>query len=80
MGPEQLVFLIPIVAILSAAAVKIAAIVSRHDLQARGTRPPSDDPTHDVAALGAEAERLQRRIEALERILDATQPEWRGKL
>jgi phage shock protein B len=33
----------------------------------------------DWAALAALADRLNARIETLERVLDASQPDWRGK-
>lgn len=41
-----------------------------------GGYPPAGE---DVAELKVVAERLQARVETLERLLDATQPEWRKK-
>jgi phage shock protein B len=42
-------------------------------------RPGWDQAGRSDAELWALADRLQARVETLERLLDAAQPEWRNK-
>jgi phage shock protein B len=39
----------------------------------------SSDDARNLAALGASADRLERRIDALEKILDTEVPGWRSR-
>lgn len=45
----------------------------------RQSRILSHDHERDLRELSELAERMQGRIETLERLLDATQPEWRKR-
>ena len=44
-----------------------------------GSAPRSESDLHSQRELFDLAMRLQSRVETLERLLDGTQPEWRGK-
>jgi phage shock protein B len=68
---------IVIVAIVFGAIVKIVQIVTDSSRRHRETEASLN--SHEWAELAALADRLTRRIETLERVLDASQPDWRGK-
>lgn len=44
-----------------------------------GGHGATDERDRELGNLAATAERLQARIETLERLLDAMQPDWRNK-
>ena len=70
---------IAIVAIVFGSAVAIIRIIFDRPRHARRGAEDTARTTQDFAEMAALAERLNRRIESLEQLLDATQPEWRGK-
>lgn len=70
---------IAIVAIVFGSIVAIIRIIFDRPRQARRGAEDAARTTQDFAEMAALAERLNRRVESLEQLLDSTQPEWRGK-
>jgi phage shock protein B len=75
---EDAAIAVPIVAISCFFLYKICALFVGGPRESRGRKNegevgPQQRELYDLAL------RLQNRVETLERLLDTTQPEWRGK-
>ena len=66
--------------ILSLAVVAPIAIVTNFILKLRQNRGLSVEDERMLSDLWQSAKRMEDRIQSLERILDADQPQWRSKL
>jgi len=66
--------------ILSLAVVAPIAIVTNFILKLRQNRGLSVEDERMLSDLWQSARRMEDRIQSLERILDADQPQWRSKL
>jgi len=69
-----------IAVILSLAVVAPIAIVTNFILKLRQNRGLSVEDERMLSDLWQSARRMEDRIQSLERILDADQPQWRSKL
>lgn len=69
-----------IAVILSLAVVAPIAIVTNFILKLRQNRGLSVEDERMLSDLWQSAKRMEDRIQSLERILDADQPQWRSKL
>jgi phage shock protein B len=66
--------------ILSLAVVAPIAIITNFILKLRQNRGLSVEDERMLSDLWQSARRMEDRIQSLERILDADQPQWRNKL
>jgi phage shock protein B len=71
--------IIAIVAITFGALISVVRIVFGGGRHGRHGRAGEGADSHSQRELFDLAMRLQSRVESLERLLDSTQPEWRGK-
>jgi len=69
---------VAVVAIVFGSIVTIFRMIFQSG-RSRADRSASDATVRDQKELFDLALRLQNRVETLERLLDTTQPEWRGK-
>ncbi len=67
-----------IVAIVAMVFVGLPATVMHYITEWRKTKAPTADDERLVDDLWRTAQRLERRVETLERILDKEAPDWRG--
>jgi len=70
---------VSVVAIVFGSIVMIFRMIFQPFARTRGEKSASDSTVRDQKDLFDLALRLQNRVETLERLLDTTQPEWRGK-
>jgi len=77
MGPEQLVFLIPIVAIVM--GVGSGMLKQHYNHKERMMNHMSGDQIAELDQMSKIADILDQRVNVLERILDDEVPNWREK-
>ncbi len=75
MGPEQLVFLIPIVAIIGGVASSMLKNYLRHKEKMMNFM--SEDQVAELDQMSRRADILDQRVAVLESILDDEIPSWR---
>ena len=73
------VMVVAIVGIVMGSLVTVFRIIFDRPKHGRNREPDASLNSQEWAELAALADRLTRRVETLERVLDASQPEWRGK-
>jgi phage shock protein B len=66
-----------IVAVVAIVFVAMPAMIMHYVTEWRKTKTPSPDDERLVDDLWRTAQRMERRIETLERILDKEAPKWR---
>jgi phage shock protein B len=66
-----------IVAIVAIVVIGLPSMVMHHVTELRKTRTPTPDDERLVEDLWRTAQRLERRVDALETILDKEAPKWR---
>lgn len=71
--------IVAVVAIIFGFLYSVARMYRPTGGRARVAEDQDDGSKHSQRELFDLAMRLQNRVETLERVLDGTQPEWRGK-